>query len=136
MEMNAFAPGTVIFREGEPGDMAYLVASGSVEISCLQDGKTVVLGEIKAGSLFGEMALIGDTPRSASATAKEQCVVYQVPRNVFEIELNGTSALMRSLVLNLINHIRSLITQLEAAGTIAKPDVIVHRAVDFKTYKS
>lgn len=136
MEMNAFAPGTVIFREGEGGDTAYLVASGSVEISCLQDGKTVVLGEIKAGSLFGEMALIGDLPRSASATAKEQCVVYQVPRNVFEIELNGTSALMRSLVLNLISHIRSLITQLEAAGTIAKPDVIVHRPIDFKTYKS
>ena len=136
MEMNAFGPGTVIFREGEAGDTAYLVASGAVEISCQQDGKTVVLGEIKAGNLFGEMALISDQPRSASAVAKEQCVVYLVPRNVFEIELNGTSALMRSLVLNLIHHVRSLIVQLEAAGTVAKPDVIVHKAINFKKYET
>ncbi|MCD6073324.1 MAG: hypothetical protein K0Q70_207 [Rhodospirillales bacterium] len=136
MEMNAFGPGTVIFHEGEVGDTAYLVASGSVEISRQQEGKTVVLGEIKAGSLFGEMALISDLPRSASATAKEQCVVYLVPRAVFETELGGTSALMRSLVINLINHIRSLIGQLEAARISAKPDVIVHKAIDFKNYKT
>jgi CRP-like cAMP-binding protein len=136
MEMNAFGPGMVIFREGEAGDTAYLVAAGVVEISCDQDGETIVLGEIKAGSLFGEMALISDLPRSATATAKEQCVVYLVPRAVFETELGGTSALMRSLVLNLINHVRSLIGQLEAARALAKPDVIVHKAIDYKNYKS
>jgi len=76
-----------------------------VEISCDQDGETVVLGENKAGSLFGEMALISDLPRSATAMVKEQCVVYLVPRTVFETELGGTSALMRSLVLKLINHV-------------------------------
>ena len=136
MEMKAFSPGAVIFNEGEPGDTAYLVASGSVEISRQQDGKTVVLGEIKAGNLFGEMALISDQPRSANAAAKDQCVVYLVPRAVFETELSGTSALMRSLVHNLIHHVHSLIAQLEAAGPAAKPDVIVHRAIDFKRYKS
>jgi CRP/FNR family cyclic AMP-dependent transcriptional regulator len=136
MEMNAFAPGTVIFREGETGDTAYLVASGLVEISCQQDGKTVILGEIKAGNLFGEMALISDQPRSANAIAKEQCVVYLVPRAVFETELNGTSALMRSLVLNLIHHVHSLIAQLEAAGPGKKPGVIIHKAINFKKYKT
>jgi hypothetical protein len=43
---------------------------------------------------------------------------------------------MRSLVINLINHIRSLIAQLEAAGGSAKPDVVVHKAIDFKNYKT
>lgn len=136
MEMNAFTPGQVIFREGDTGDTAYLVASGTVEISRHQDGKTVVLGEIKAGNLFGEMALISDLPRSADATAKDKCVVYLVPRTVFETELNGTSALMRSLVLNLIHHVRSLMAQLESVGTPAKPDVVIHRAIDFKNYPS
>jgi CRP-like cAMP-binding protein len=51
------------------------------------------------------MALISDLPRSATAMVKEQCVVYLVPRTVFETELGGTSALMRSLVLKLINHV-------------------------------
>ena len=136
MEMNAFAPGQVIFREGDAGDTAYLVASGTVEISRDQDGKPIVLGEIKPGSLFGEMALISDQPRAANATAKEKCVVYLIPRTVFETELKGTSALMRSLVLNLINHVRSLIMQLEHARTSAKSDVIVHEAIDFKNYRS
>lgn len=48
------------------------------------------------------MAIISDLPRSARTTAKEHCV-YLVPRNVFEIELNGTSGLTRSLVRNLIS---------------------------------
>jgi CRP-like cAMP-binding protein len=136
MEMSAFAPGDVIFREGDAGDWAYLVASGTVEISRHQDGRTVVLGEIKSGSLFGEMALISDLPRSADATAKDQCVVYRVPRAVFESELSGTSALLRSLVYNLISHVRSLIIQLEDARGVSKPDVIIHEAVDFKHYRS
>lgn len=58
-----------------------------------------------------------------------------VPRAVFETELNETSALPRSLVLNLVDHVRSLMGQLEIAGKPAKPDLIVHRAVDFKNYK-
>ena len=136
METSSFAPGEAIFREGDIGDIAYLVASGTVEISRHEDGKRVVLGEIKSGILFGEMALISDLPRSADATAKDQCVVYRVPRTVFETELNGTSALMRSLVLNLINHVRSLIAQLQAARATAKPGVVVHQPLDFKHYKS
>lgn len=136
MEMTSFAPGETIFREGDVGDTAYLVASGTVEISRIQNEKIIVLGEIKPGSLFGEMALISDMPRSADAKAKDQCVVYRVPRAVFQTELNGTSALMQSLVINLISHVRSLMSQLDAAGKPAKPDVVIHQPIDFKRYKT
>jgi CRP-like cAMP-binding protein len=54
MEMNRFDPGKVIFREGEVGDTAYLIASGSVEISRDRDGKTVVLREIRAGTCLAK----------------------------------------------------------------------------------
>ena len=60
------------------------------------------VGRYPGHNLFGEMAIISDLPRSARTTAKEHCV-YLVPRNVFEIELNGTSGLTRSLVRNLIS---------------------------------
>ena len=136
MEMTAFAPGAIIFSEGDIGDTAYLVAEGTIEISRKQDGKSVVICEIRAGNLLGEMALISDKPRSADARAKDQCVVYMVPREVFQTELNGTSALMRSLVHNLISHIRSLMAQLESAGSEAVPDVIIHKAIDFKNYRT
>jgi hypothetical protein len=68
------------------------------------------------------MALISHLPRSALAAANEHGVVYLVPRNVFEIERTDTSALMRSLI-----------AQREAAGTAARPDVPVRKAIDFKS---
>jgi len=62
------APGETIFKEGDPGDMLYLILEGAVRISsrleCLGEEALAIL---EAGSHFGEMALIDDAPRSADA---------------------------------------------------------------------
>jgi hypothetical protein len=59
-----------------------------------------------------------------------------VPQKVFDSELQGSSALMRSLVINLIAHIRSLMGQLDdARKTDEEPDVIFHYPTDHKTYE-
>ena len=63
-----FAPGEVIFREGEAGDVAYIVEEGRVEISSLVNGRKHVMAVLGAGDLFGEMALIDQNERTASAT--------------------------------------------------------------------
>ena len=59
----------VIFREHENGDMAYIVADGQVQIVKESDNGPRVLGVLKKGAMFGEMALIDDKPRMASAKA-------------------------------------------------------------------
>ncbi len=63
--------GTLLFREGDMGNTAYLVESGKVEISTTQEGEYVTLGFVQAGDLLGEMSIIDDAPRSASATVVE-----------------------------------------------------------------
>ena len=59
----------VIFREHENGDMAYIIADGQVQIVKESDNGPTVLGVLETGAMFGEMALIDDKPRMASAKA-------------------------------------------------------------------
>ncbi|MEO5804722.1 MAG: ATP-binding protein [Verrucomicrobiota bacterium] len=78
----AFAPNQPIFVEGDPGDGIYLVKRGLVQISAvLNVGERVVLTRLGAGELFGEMAVLDQNPRSASATAEEPTEVYFIPRD-------------------------------------------------------
>jgi signal transduction histidine kinase len=71
-----FAENDVVFREGEPGDVLYLVGQGSVRISKAgRGGQQETLGFIGAGNFFGEMALLDKQPRSAMATAAEETVL-------------------------------------------------------------
>ena len=62
--------GEVIFEEGDPGDLLYLVGEGSIKISKTgRGGNQETLGFIETGNFFGEMALFDGQPRSAKATA-------------------------------------------------------------------
>ena len=59
----------VIFREHENGDVAYIIANGQVQIIKESDNGPRVLGVLEKGAMFGEMALIDNKPRMASAKA-------------------------------------------------------------------
>ncbi|HWY23931.1 MAG TPA: cyclic nucleotide-binding domain-containing protein, partial [Nevskia sp.] len=65
----AFKPGQTLFREGEVGDCLHLIRKGSATISRHMDGRDVVLAYVPAGQYVGEMALVSNLPRSATATA-------------------------------------------------------------------
>ena len=64
--------GQVIFREGDVGDTCYLLRSGAVVLTREhQDGRTVALAELRAGMLFGELAMFRGETRSATAEVAE-----------------------------------------------------------------
>ena len=112
MEVCSFAKGEVIFRDGDDGECAYVVQSGSVDISKDADGHSVVLGTIRDAGMFGEMSLIDDAPRMATATAAEdtECIVIQ--KKEFQINLRGTPPFVTMLVHMLIKNVRSVSDQL------------------------
>jgi CRP/FNR family transcriptional regulator, cyclic AMP receptor protein len=83
MEKASFPPGTKIFQQGEQGDSLYVVVDGSVQIRYyLEMGqpKDILLANLGAASLFGEMSLFGDHLRSASAVCATTVTLYRFSR--------------------------------------------------------
>ena len=96
-----YHPGTQIFREGEPGNSAYIIESGSVTVSSFKKGQPFVIGTLGEGDLFGEMALVDDEMRSATVTANETTEVICIPRQYIKDKLTK-SDLITQLFLKLI----------------------------------
>jgi CRP-like cAMP-binding protein len=80
-----YALGDMIFKEGAQGDKMYLILSGAVRISRTVPGMgEEALAVLRAGTHFGEMALIDDFPRSADARAHEACKLFVVRKEDME----------------------------------------------------
>jgi CRP-like cAMP-binding protein len=73
--------GTVICREGDPGDRFYVLLSGVAGVSQSSLGERSVL---RAGEFFGEVSLTMDVPRTATVTAMTPCVVASCDRAAFD----------------------------------------------------
>lgn len=78
-----YAQGSVIFKEGDPGDRVYFIQSGKVRIDKSVGERFKTLGVLARGDLFGEMALISDRPRTATATAVEACRLVALDSGTF-----------------------------------------------------
>lgn len=74
----------MIFREGDVGDAFYLIVSGSIRISTFVPGVgEEALTILREGEYFGEMALIDDAPRSASAIANDDTILLLIGKDDF-----------------------------------------------------
>ena len=78
-----YPAGTSIFREGDIGDRVYFVLEGTVHIFTQQDGKRTGLNSLSEGEVFGELALLNQTPRSASVEAQSDVKVVELKPEVF-----------------------------------------------------
>lgn len=75
---------TMIFSEAQPGQELYIIQKGSVKITKIVNDNEVLLAVLKAGDIFGEMSLLENKPRSASAIAYEDAQLLAVNRENFE----------------------------------------------------
>lgn len=85
LEPVSVARGTTLFREGDPGDRYYAVATGTVDIS----RRGVVVATVGRGEGFGEIALIKDVPRSATVSATTDAQLYALGKDVFVRTVTG-----------------------------------------------
>jgi ATP-binding cassette, subfamily B, bacterial len=81
MDREEVSAGTVLVREGEPGDRFFVLLSGLAGVSQTALGERRVL---KAGEFFGEVALTMRVPRTATVTAMTPCVVASCDRSAFD----------------------------------------------------
>jgi EAL domain-containing protein (putative c-di-GMP-specific phosphodiesterase class I) len=116
----SFITDTHIFSEGEKGSIAYVIESGLVEIFTIKKNKHVVHGILVPGQLFGEMALIDDEPRSATAVAIKDTVLTVISREQLVERLKDTEPMLRMLIRVIISRYRTIITHTRNAGMISQ----------------
>ncbi|CAA7620223.1 cAMP-binding protein-catabolite gene activator and regulatory subunit of cAMP-dependent protein kinase [Magnetospirillum sp. LM-5] len=104
LERKIFYAGQKVFNEGDQGDRAYLIQDGMVEIS--KHG--LVLATLGKGELFGEMALVDDKPRMASAKAQTDLSVVIINRDTFREKLAKSDPFIRGLLNIFVRNIRNL----------------------------
>jgi diguanylate cyclase len=96
-----------IFHEGEPGDRAYVVEEGEVEIWCRRDGERVRLQLLEPGTIFGEMSVIDGSPRSANASAHGRVKVLEVTSDQLRSRLQDSDPIIRMIVNVLLERFRN-----------------------------
>lgn len=107
-QSKSFRPGMTIFSEGDFAYGAYLLRSGRVEISTVKDGRRVVLSTIQPNQVFGELALIDNEPRSATATAVEECETLVIRREDFDRHIESLDEFMKYWIAYLTDRVRDL----------------------------
>lgn len=104
---NVYA-GEVIFKEGAAvTPQMYIIREGKVEIFVTRDEKQVLLSTLERGAFFGEMALISDSPRSASAKAATFCELFVVDAKAVEGIVAGANPILRHMLKTLVGVVKN-----------------------------
>ena len=108
---------TVLFFEGDPGDAAYIVLSGCVDL-VLQDldGNQLLLQQVPAGGYFGEMALLDEKARSATAIVAEDSDLITIPRDRFLAYLQERLTMMQHLLRLMSERLRAADAKIKILG--------------------
>lgn len=80
------SPGEAVFREGDKGELLYVLLEGRMDVVVGE----VVVETVERGAILGEMALIDDAPRSASAIASSPCRLVAIDRKRFQFLVQQT----------------------------------------------
>ncbi len=92
-----YPKGTMIFSESQPGQELYIIQKGSVKITKIVNDNEVMLALLKTGDIFGEMSLLEDKPRSASAIAYEDAVLLAVNKANFKLMVKSQPQIITRL---------------------------------------
>ncbi len=105
----------VLFKEGETGDALYIMKNGMIEIfhAPKEEGDLPKkVAEITTGGFFGEMALISDEPRNASAKTLSECEVFILSKDDFQSLMSNNTALAEQISSAMISRLKANDTQL------------------------
>jgi CRP/FNR family cyclic AMP-dependent transcriptional regulator len=114
MQRVSFAPSQSIFVRGDPGNALYLVLEGRVRISILAaDGRELSFAHAVPNDIFGEIAVLDGSPRSADATALSEVVAFALSRSDFNALVDRHGSLARAVIRFLCVRLREVSDHLE-----------------------
>src|SRR5882672_3871750 len=123
MHRTTFEPGQLIFREGDESRDAYWILSGKVEISIETPQGRSVLTILEEGEIFGEMGMIDDLPRTASARALTATEVDVVNERDFHYEVLRDEA-------RLLPYLDALFERLRSTNAMLRAELAKRRTSD------
>ncbi len=99
--------GTLLFTESDPGDNAYVIKEGQIEIIKTSSNRDVLLAVLSSGDVIGEMALIESLPRTASARARDDCVLLAISKETLDQLFNASPSAARSMLHTIAARLRA-----------------------------
>jgi CRP/FNR family cyclic AMP-dependent transcriptional regulator len=105
--------GTVLFREGEPGHEMFIIQRGRVQLTRNLHGVEKILAVLPAGEFFGEMAIINQRPRSATATVIEESHLLVLDQPTFEKMIKDNTEIAVRLIKKLASRLEQANFQVE-----------------------
>lgn len=120
VEERSLPMGTVLFEDGEPGQEAYIIRSGQIEIYKQVEGKQIRLSVRQPGEMIGEIAMLENTPRYASGRALTDCIVLVLRMELFNRLLNSSPSTARAMLHTAITRLHSLESLLQQNEKLAQ----------------
>ncbi len=105
---------TVLFNEGDAGEEMFILQTGRVKISKRIRGVEKTLATLEKGEFFGEMAILNDKPRSATAETLEECDMLVIDRKTFDALIRGNSEIAVRFIKRLADRLREANDQMES----------------------
>ena len=113
-------PGELLFEENDPGDSAYVVASGSLEVVKATQGREALVAVRGPGSVIGEMALLQEAPRMASVRARSTTDLLKIPKGTLDQLLDASPSAARSMFRALIERMQQTSERLRHSDRMAQ----------------
>ncbi|WP_413207609.1 Crp/Fnr family transcriptional regulator [Rhodospirillum sp. A1_3_36] len=104
-------PGDILFEEGDPGDMAYFVEEGVLDIFLRRGEETITVNTILRGQVVGEMAVIDSAPRSTSVRASAPTRLREIAPATLHAMINRADPGLQALMKTLLNRLRMATNQ-------------------------
>lgn len=115
VQRREFAPGVTLFHQDMPGTMLYMIESGSVRvISIGRTGQELTLNVIGAGEIFGELSILDNQQRSATAITLAPTVVWLLPQSDLKEFMRKFPSVNQAMIQILVKRVRATAQRLEA----------------------
>ena len=122
-----FATGTVLFREGDPGEEMYVIQTGRVQLTRRVRGREAHLASLPPGEFFGEMAIVNNRPRSATAVVTEEAQLLVIDGQTFEAMVRGNA----EIALRFIKKLAARLAQANSQVEVLLLQDLNHRVVHY-----